>query len=264
MKKIKKSFYKDLKKAKLRLLKLHYDSKTGHIGGNFSCIDSLMTLHHHKITKKDKLILSKGHSAGALYVTLWTKNLLKNKDLNNFSKDGSFLPAHPSGEKIPGLLFSTGSLGHGPSISAGLALAEKFKKTNNNIYCICSDGEWQEGSCWEFLIFAVHHKLDNLILYIDQNCLQGFGSTQEIVSFSDLESRLKSFNANVQSVNGHSPEQILKATNKIQKNKFNIIILNTIKGKDIHFEGLLESHYLPLSKDQYDEASNKLKKSKQE
>jgi transketolase len=260
MKKVKKTFYSDLKKAKLRLLKLHYESNTGHIGGNFSSIDALMTIYHHLMDKEDKFILSKGHSAGALYITLWSKKLIEEKDLNTFSKDNSVLPGHPSGSSIPGLLFSTGSLGHGPPLAAGLALAERFKKTKNKIYCLCSDGEWQEGACWEFLIFAVHHKLDNLTIYIDQNCLQGFGSTDKIVSYSDIESRLKAFDANVQSVDGHSPESILDASNNIKKNKLNIIILNTIKGKDISFEGLLESHYLPLSDKQYKEASKKLNK----
>ena len=260
MKKIKKFFYSDLKKAKLRLLKFHYESNTGHIGGNFSSIDALMTIYHHLIGKKDKFILSKGHSAGALYITLWSKKLIGEKELSTFSNDNSTLPGHPSGSSIPGLLFSTGSLGHGPSLAAGLALAERFKKTKNKIYCLCSDGEWQEGSCWEFLIFASHHKLDNLIIYIDQNGLQGFGRTDEIVSYSDIESRLKAFDANVRSVDGHSPKCILEASNNIKKNKLNIIILNTIKGKDISFEGLLESHYLPLSDKQYIEASKNLNK----
>ena len=193
-----------------------------------------------------------------MYISLWSKGLLSEEELNSFSKDNSILAGHPSGKKVPGLLFSTGSLGHGPSISAGLALAEKFKKSKSRIFCLCSDGEWQEGSCWEFLIFASHHKLNNLIIYIDQNNLQGFGKTQDIVSFSNIESRIKSFNVNVQRVNGHSPEQIVEASNNIIKNKLNVIILDTIKGNNLHFANLLESHYLPINEEQYKEAKKNI------
>ena len=114
-------------KAKLRLLKLHYESKLGHLGGNLSSIDCLLTLYHMILNENDLFVLSKGHSACALYISLWSKGLISEKTLKTYGKDGTVLPAHPSGKKIPGLLFSTGSLGHGPSLSAGLAIASKLK-----------------------------------------------------------------------------------------------------------------------------------------
>lgn len=245
--------------AKLRLLKLHYESKSGHIGGNLSSIDCILTLYHMILNKNDLFVLSKGHAACALYISLWSKGLVSEKILKTYGKEGTILPAHPSGKKIPGLLFSTGSLGHGPSLSAGLALASKFKNHKRRVFCLCSDGEFQEGSVWETIIFANHHKLDNLIIFIDQNKLQGFGSTKEIVSFNDLKSRINSFDVNVQSVDGHSPFSIVKAVKQIKPKNLNVIILNTTKGKGLHNEGKLESHYLPLNEDQYNLAVNNIR-----
>lgn len=252
--KVPNNFNEALKNSKLRMLQMHYDAKAGHLGGNLSCIDFLMCLYHCKIKDGDEFLLSKGHSAGALYATLWSLGLIKDDDLNSFSKDNSILPAHPSGPGIPGLLFSTGSLGHGPSLCAGLALSKKMKEESGNIYCLCSDGEWQEGSCWEALIFSIHHKLDNFVLIIDQNGLQGFGKTSDIISCEDLSQRIGSFGANVQTVDGHNSQAILDALNNTSLDKFNVIILNTIKGNGLHNAGLLESHYLPLNENDYKNA----------
>lgn len=259
--KIPDSFKNTLKDTKLRMLQMHYDAKAGHLGGNLSSIDFLMCLYHCKLKDDDEFLLSKGHSAGALYATLWSLDLINEDDMKSFSEDNSILPAHPSGPGIPGLLFSTGSLGHGPSLSAGLALAKKMKNQKGKIYCLCSDGEWQEGSCWEALIFAIHHKLDNLIIIVDQNGLQGFGKTSEIISCDDITKRLDSFGANVQTIDGHEPQEILDALNNTLKGKFNIIVLNTIKGNGLHYAGLLESHYLPLNEDEYISACSHIKES---
>ncbi|MBU0744559.1 MAG: transketolase [Gammaproteobacteria bacterium] len=246
-----KDFDDLLKISKLRLLQMHHESNCGHIGGNFSCIDALMTLHHLVMRPADCFILSKGHSAGALYITLWSLGKLNDSDLKTFSKDNTLFPGHPSGSGIPNVLFPTGSLGHGPSLAAGLALAAKHKDLDKQIYCLCSDGEWQEGSCWEALAFSVHHKLSDLTIVIDQNGLQGFGNTEDIVSYGDLTSRISSFGAHVQRVNGHNYLEIIKSLNNQSSERPNVLILDTIKGKDLHFSGKMESHYLPLSEDQY-------------
>lgn len=255
-------FESSLKLAKLRLLKMHRESNCGHLGGNLSCIDALMTLYHLVLKPCDRFILSKGHSAGALYITLWSLGKLKDSDLQTFSKDNTLLPGHPSGAGIPDLIFSTGSLGHGPSIAAGLALAAKIKSSDRHIYCLCSDGEWQEGSCWEALTFSVHHQLDNLTIIIDQNGLQGFGKTEEIISCSNLISRISSFGAHVQQIDGHNPSEIKKSLENKSSEKPNILILDTIKGKGLHFEGEMESHYLPLSEEQYRKACSNINRDK--
>ena len=249
--KINSAFAEILGDTKLRMLKMHFEAQVGHLGSNLSCIDALMTIYHHTLKDKDQFILSKGHSAGALYCTLWSLGKISEETLNTFAQDGTSIPGHPSGSNIPGLLFPTGSLGHGLSLSAGLALSKKFKNEPGLVFCLCSDGEFQEGSTWEGVIFSAHNKLDNLIVMIDQNRLQGFGTTQETVSFDDLTSRLKSFDAAVQNVDGHCPEEILLSLSKTKKNKLNIIILNTIKGKGLHNENELECHYLPINKAEY-------------
>lgn len=253
------AFQELLKNTKLRLLKMHREANAGHLGGNFSCIDALMTLHHKVMAEHDRFILSKGHSAGALYATLWSQGKLSDTDLATFSKDNSLLPGHPSGRGIPGLLFSTGSLGHGPSLAAGIAVALKQKKSDQRVFCLCSDGEWQEGSCWEALTFSTHNRLDNLTILIDQNGLQGYGYTKDVVSYDDLTSRLLAFGAQVQTVNGHNTQEIENALKTTSQNQPNIVVLNTVKGRDLHHEGKMESHYLPLTEEQYLLACSKIK-----
>ena len=252
-------FLELLRETKLRLLQLHHDANCGHIGGNFSCIEALMTLHHLVMQPDDRFILSKGHSAGALYATLWSLNKLSDADLKTFTHDDSLLPGHPSGNGIPGMLFSTGSLGHGPALAAGLALAARHKKLDHRVFCLCSDGEWQEGSCWEALNFAVHQRLENLDLLIDQNRLQGFGRTKEVISCEDLASRIGAFGADIHKVDGHDPKAIVKALKKPTEGTVRVLILDTVKGRGLHFENQLDSHYLPLSEAEYLSARSNLK-----
>lgn len=244
-----------LKSTKLRLLKMHHDANHGHLGGNFSCIDALMTLYHKVILPDDRFILSKGHSVGALYATLWSVGKLTDTDLDTFCQDGG-LPAHPViRDYIP---FHTGSLGHGPSLAAGMALAAKHEGSDRHIYCLCGDGEWQEGSCWEALAFAVHHQLGNLTILIDQNGLQGFGRCQDIISRNGLSTRLTAFGAYVGIVDGHDCEAIAGAA-LWHGCRPSVAILDTIKGNGLHFADKLESHYLPLTDEQYRVACEGLK-----
>ena len=126
--KINSAFAEILRDTKLRMLKMHFEAQVGHLGSNLSCIDALMTIYHHALNDEDQFILSKGHSAGALYSTLWSLGTISEETLSTFAQDGTSIPGHPSGSNIPGLLFPTGSLGHGLSLSAGLALSKKFKK----------------------------------------------------------------------------------------------------------------------------------------
>lgn len=247
-----------LVETKLRLLKMHHDANAGHLGGNFSSIDALMALHHLVMTAEDRFVLSKGHSAGALYATLWSQGKLTDDVLSTFTLDDAVLPGHPSGNGIPGLLFSTGSLGHGPSLSAGLALAARHRRQPHRVFCLCSDGEWQEGSCWEALTFAIHQRLDNLTILIDQNGLQGFGRTRDVVSCEDLGPRIAAFGAHVRNVDGHDPAAIASALASPGPGLPVVLILDTVKGRGLHFEDSLESHYLPLTSEQYLAARNTL------
>ena len=123
-----------ISRCKLKLLEMHMKSNAGHVGGNLSCFDALMVLFHHGISPIDRFVLSKGHSAGALYVTLWSLGKISDDDLATFCKDDTKFPGHPSGTGIPELMFPTGSLGHGPSLSAGLALAAKKQKSGRKVF----------------------------------------------------------------------------------------------------------------------------------
>ncbi len=169
------SFHIVCAKARLRLLRMHYESGVGHIGGNLSALDAMLYLHHYVMSTEDQFVLSKGHAAGALYVTLWSRGILKESDLRSFHKDGTLLSGHPPPGRLEDIPVATGSLGHGLPMACGMALARKLKNQPGKIFCLCSDGEWQEGSNWEALIFARHHQLSNLVVLVDVNGLQGLG-----------------------------------------------------------------------------------------
>ena len=150
-----------IQQSKKRLLQMHFESGVGHIGGNLSCLDSLMVLHHKIMNKDDLFVLSKGHAAGALYVTLWSLGRLSDDELKLFHKDHTKLSGHPAPGWLKDIPFATGSLGHGFSLAAGLALSKKIKGEPGRVFCVTSDGEWEEGSNWEALIFSVHQKLNS-------------------------------------------------------------------------------------------------------
>src|SRR5262249_27235306 len=149
---------------------------------------------------EDQFILSKGHAAGALYVTLWTRGALADEDLTQFHGEGTRLSGHPPFQGLSDILFATGSLGHGLPLAAGLALARQFRGEPGRVFCLTSDGEWNEGSCWEGLIFARHHRLENLTLLVDCNGLQGFGTTREIADLEPLAGKFEAFGLPVEVV----------------------------------------------------------------
>jgi transketolase len=241
---------KDFSKARKRLLQMHFDSGVGHIGGNLSALDAMMIVFHEYLGSEDKFILSKGHSAGALYITLWSLGRLQDQDLKLFHKDNTLLAGHPPAKGIADIPFATGSLGHGISLAAGTALAFRLKGSDAQVVCLTSDGEWQEGSTWEALIFACHHRLVNLTVLVDHNNLQGFGCTSDVASMSPLWDRLKSFDVDLQVTDGHDPDAI-RAALSCEKNRFRIIVLRTVKGHGVSFmENRMEWHYLPLKEDQ--------------
>jgi len=251
-------FYKIILESKKRLLRMHYESGVGHIGGNLSSIDLLMVLHHKILTPDDMFILSKGHSAGALYTTLWSVGRLKDADLNLFHKDNTKLSGHPAPNWIKEIPFATGSLGHGFSLSAGLALGKKLQGIPGNIFCLTSDGEWEEGSNWEALIFAVHHKLNSLTLVVDWNGLQGFGATQEVAGLESLKDKFLSFGMPTEEVDGHDLDALEKVFKKTSSGP-RAIIARTNKGRGISFmENKMEWHYLALTEDQYQKALEEL------
>jgi transketolase len=255
------SLSKLLYQSKKRLLQMHFESGVGHIGCNLSCLDILMVLHHRIMNQNDQFILSKGHSAGALYITLWSMGKLKDEDLKSFHREHTKLSGHPAPNGLKEIIFATGSLGHGFSLANGLALSKKLKNEPGRVFCLTSDGEWQEGSNWEALIFSQHQKLESLTLIVDTNGLQGFGSTQEVAGMHELKEKFQSFGISVEEIDGHNLNAIEKALSGNQKGP-RAIIARTIKGKGVSFmENKMEWHYLPLKEDQYRQAVHDLDQS---
>jgi transketolase len=247
-------FSRIITRSKKRLLQMHFESGVGHIGGNLSCLDTLMVLYHKILQKNDLFVLSKGHSAGALYVVLWSLNRLTDEDLKLFHKDHTKLSGHPAPGWIEEITFATGSLGHGFPLAAGLALSQSLRKQTGRVFCLTSDGEWEEGSNWEALIFAVHHRLSSLTVVIDWNGLQGFGTTREVAGLESLKTRFASFGMMVEEIDGHDPEALENALGKKVQGP-RAVIAHTEKGRGVSFmRNRMEWHYLPMSEDQYHEA----------
>lgn len=242
-----------LRTARLRLLEMHYRAGVGHIGGNLSVLPLLLELLHDVLSDSDRLVLSKGHAAGALYVSLWTKGLLADTDLETFHRDGTLLAGHPPAQGVPGITFATGSLGHGLPMSCGLALADTLRDADRRVVCVTSDGEWNEGSMWESLIFAVHRRLSRLLIVVDHNRLQGFGRTADVANLDPLAARFAAFGAAVIEVDGHTPGQLTTAVHQLQQtDRPAVVLARTTKGHGVSFmEDRMEWHYLPMNAEQY-------------
>lgn len=243
------------------LIKLYKASGAGHIGSSLSCLDILIYLYFGVMDKKDKFILSKGHAAAALYTVLNKYGSISDKELKTYYGEGTLFAAHPPcGEnKVKGIIFGTGSLGHGLSLSTGLALSSKLSKKPFNVFCVLSDGDCNEGSTWEAVMFAAQHKLKNLTVIVDNNNLQAFGRTNEVINMEPLKKKWEAFNFEVvEAKNGNDFESLDKAYEKLKKinsDKPKCIIARTTKGSGISFmEDKLEWHYLPLTEEQYQTA----------
>lgn len=245
-------------RARRRLLQMHYESGVGHIGGNLSCLETLLTLYHEILGPEDSLVLSKGHSAGALYTALWSAGALSDEDLKTFHRDGTRLCGHPPAKGIPQIPFATGSLGHGLSLACGLALARKFKRQPGRIFCLTSDGEWNEGSSWEALVFLRHHQIDNLTLIVDQNGLQGMGRTRDVADIAPLAGKFRAFGLTALEVDGHDCSALSEVLARRDAEPL-AVVARTTKGHGVSFmEDRFEWHYLPLKEDQYREALREL------
>ena len=227
------------------LIKMSNKTKSPHLASSLSCIDIVATLYHSilKINKKNfrsslrnRFILSKGHAATALYVALEYKKIITKKELNSYTKQGSFLEEHPS-PKMYGVEAATGSLGHGLSIGCGIALSSKITKKKFMTYVLMSDGECNEGSVWEAALFASAKKLNNLCAFVDYNKWQATGRSKDILNLGSLSKKFKQFGWNVIEIDGHNHKLIFKACKVAidEKHKPTMVIANTVKGKGISF-----------------------------
>jgi transketolase len=245
-------------RARARLLQMHYEAKVGHIGGNLSALDAILHLHGTIMQADDVFVLSKGHSAGALYVALWALGHLTDDDLRSFHRDGTQLAGHPVAKWHPRIAFATGSLGHGLGLASGVGLAKRLRKEAGTTYCLLSDGECEEGSIWEAVVFAHHQKLANLVILVDANGLQGFGSTGEVASLEPLAPKFRGFGLQVIEIDGHQPDALDAALRAPHDGPL-VVILRTVKGRGVSFmEGQMAWHYLPLNDTQYADALREL------
>ena len=236
--------------AKLRLLKLHFESQAPYIGSGLSCLDILMTLFHAAMDDHDRFVLSKGHAAPALAATLNSIGRVSDEELSSLRLSTEIIPTHDD------ILISGGSPGHGLSLANGLALARSIRRQPGRIYCVLSDGECQQGSTWEALIFASHQNLP-ITAIVDANGLQGLGSTAEIAGMQDLVLRLHSMGIEPRLCDGHSPESILEAC--AYPLGLRLVVAKTIKGHGVSFmENRVEWHHLTMSESHYTQAVNEV------
>ncbi|TAM36239.1 transketolase [bacterium] len=259
--------YKEIaKSARSRLIKMHAASGASHIASSLSVTDILVALYFNilrvspekpKDKNRDRLILSKGHAASALFTCLAARGFFPQTLLEEYCIDGGRLPGHASINCVPGLEVSTGSLGHGLSIGVGMALAAKYDREKYRVFVVLSDGECQEGAVWEAAMFAGHHKLDNIIAIIDYNKMQALGKSKEILNLEPLAKKWQSFGWAVKETGGHDIEAIIKTLKKVPfaKNKPSVLIAHTTKGKGVSFmENKLLWHYKSPDREQAESA----------
>jgi len=253
------------KEIKLKTLELYKKANAGHIGSSLSCIDLLVYFYFKRLKDSDSFILSKGHAACGLYCVLNFKGIISESELSTFYREGTYLSAHPPAKGLNAVPFATGSLGHGPSLAAGLALGEKLNKTAQNVYCLVSDGECNEGSVWEAAAFAAHNKLKNLTIIVDKNNIQGFGFTKDVINMDNIADRWRVFGWETVECDGHDFCSIEQAFNKLDAEKNDrpkCIIAHTVKGKGVgYMENTIASHYWPMNDEQYIIACEEIKNS---
>ncbi|MEH6941081.1 transketolase [Bacillus sp. JJ722] len=239
---------------RLLTLKELYKRGFGHYGGSLSVIETL-TILYGEVMKvdpanptwedRDFLVLSKGHAGPALYAALALKGFFPEEMLYTLNNNGTHLPSHPDRTLTPGIDMTTGSLGQGISVATGVALSHKLTGKSNYTYSIVGDGELNEGQCWEAFQFAAHHKLNNLIVFIDDNKKQLDGLTTDIINPFDFAEKMKAFGFFTMRVDGSSLEEIYEAIlrGKSQTEQPVAIVLDTIKGQGVPYIEQMESNH---------------------
>ncbi|MES2206954.1 MAG: transketolase [Pseudomonadota bacterium] len=244
------------KQIRLLALELCFSKNTSHIGSAFSVADIVAVLYGDLLNissstrqhpDRDRLFYSKGHACTALYAALDLRGFFEpGALLRDFTSDGSYFTAHVN-HHLPGVELSTGSLGHALGVACGVALAAKRKQQSYAVFAILSDGELDEGSNWEAILFAAHNQLDNINLIIDYNKLQSFGTVAEVMNLEPLKDKFHAFNWSVFEVNGHSItdlQEVLRTVKTTCSGQPKCIIAHTIKGKGVSFmENQLLWHY---------------------
>lgn len=236
------------------VLKMTHKAQASHIGSCLSVTDILAVLYgqildidpaHPDQPDRDRLILSKGHAAAALYAVLAELGFFPRAWLDRYCEDDQPLAGHAS-HKVPGVEVSTGSLGHGLPVACGIALAAKADGLPSRVFVVLSDGECDEGSVWEAALFAPHHRLNNLIVVVDHNRLQSFGFVTDVLDLSPFADKWRTFGWAVREVDGHDHDALAAAFSHLpaEPDKPTLVLAHTVKGKGISFmEGQLAWHY---------------------
>lgn len=239
---------------------------SGHPGGSLSLVEIITALYFKimninpkfpEAIDRDRLVLSKGHAAPALYAALATRGFFPRDSLSTLRKLGSPLQGHPARNRLPGVEVSTGSLGQGLSVANGMALAARLDGSSWRVYVILGDGECQEGQVWEAAMTSSHYRLDNLTAFLDYNGLQIDGPTDQVKSLEPLADKWSSFGWNVLLINGHSFPEIIEAVEKARtcRGQPTMIIAETVKGKGVPFmENRVEWHGVAPTRQQLEEA----------
>lgn len=254
------------------------EGKGGHIGGDMSVMEALVTLYFHEMNvtvdnfgkqgQHDHFIMSKGHSVESLYAVLAAKGFFPiEKVISEFSKFGSNFIGHPN-NKLPGIEMNSGALGHGLPVAVGMALAERMNNTANRVYVVMGDGELAEGSVWEGAMAGANYKLDNLCAVVDRNRLQISGTTEDVMALADLKGKWASFGWHVIDVqDGNDIEQLKAAFKEAREFKGlpSVLIINTIKGKGSSvMENNVSWHHHVPNATEYEQIMNDLNKVAQE
>jgi transketolase len=237
------------------ILALIYKTKGPHLGSSFSSVEILVSLYFKFLNvsaknpqdpKRDRFIFSKGHASPALYAILYESGFLTKEDLDGFAVNGGILEQHPNMDLARGIEVSSGSLGHGLSIGAGMALAGKRNGDNYRVCVLISDGELNEGSIWEAVLFSAQHKLSNLLLIVDYNKMQALGFTKDTIELDPLMAKFEAFGWACVEVDGHNFPSLVGALDEVpfHMEKPSVIIAHTTKGKGVSFmENSLYWHY---------------------
>ena len=239
------------KKIRVDILHMVHRAHASHVGSGFSIADILAVLYGGVMqvdpqrpdwTERDRLVVSKGHAAAAVYAVLANRGFFAHQLLDGYCSNGSLLTGHVS-HAVPGVELSTGSLGHGLSVTVGFALAARLAGSKSRSFALMSDGECDEGSIWEAALFAGHHRLNNLVAIIDYNKIQSFGRVVDVLALEPFADKWRSFGWEVREVDGHD-HVALRAAFEEAGHKPLSVICHTVKGKGVSFmEDRLEWHY---------------------
>jgi transketolase len=255
-------------RIRLQCLQMCHQKRASHLGGAFSVADVLAVLYGGLMTadpalpkapQRDRLFYSKGHACTALYAALAEAGYYDKTELDTFTDNGSYFTSHVN-HKVPGVELSTGSLGHALSVAAGVALAGKRRRQDWHTYAIVSDGELDEGSNWEAILFAPHHGLDNLTLIVDYNKIQSFGTTAEVLNLDPLAAKFEAFGWDTLEVDGHDHAALAAALGKDgRRGQPRAVVAHTVKGKGVSFmENQLAWHYKSPDAAQFEAARAEL------